>query len=193
MANISLNDTIYITIPQKYKSVYEGLLVAAVKYGDGVVKKCNNNYNVLSECFNLFNSVVAAYSLNQYDLADELIDFIKDKLKANRINIDDVLIEQEETPDNIFKPVFDILISLNKISQPITMYSNNVKYVGSINVTGVNEIEVSIPSGKSLYSYVLTSNGLDMDITNIFVDNKLIAKFPFDESVLTITLIDEIP
>lgn len=84
------NSYIYITIPKAYKDIYISMLLASIDYGIVVVKDCNhkcNKFDVLTECFNLFNSVVAAYNLNQHEQAETIAEYIICKLKSIGIKV----------------------------------------------------------------------------------------------------------
>lgn len=75
---------IYITIPAEYICVYHRILVMMADYGVEMLKDCkanctDRNSNVI-ECFNMFNSAVAARKLGQTKLAETLIKYIKAKI-----------------------------------------------------------------------------------------------------------------
>lgn len=75
---------IYITIPAEYICVYHRILVMLADYGEDMLKDCKascteRNSNVI-ECFNMFNSAVAARKLGKIKLAELIIKYIKTKI-----------------------------------------------------------------------------------------------------------------
>lgn len=75
---------IYVTIPAEYICVYHKILIMLADYGVEMLKDCKahctkRNSNVI-ECFNMFNSAVAARKLGQDKLAETLIKYIKAKI-----------------------------------------------------------------------------------------------------------------
>lgn len=75
---------IYVTIPAEYICVYHRILAMMADYGVDMLKDCkasctDRNSNVI-ECFNMFNSAVAARKLGQTKLAETLIKYIKAKI-----------------------------------------------------------------------------------------------------------------
>lgn len=75
---------IYITIPAEYICVYHRILAMMADYGVEMLKDCkanctDRNSNVI-ECFNMFNSAVAARKLGKTKLAETLIKYIKAKI-----------------------------------------------------------------------------------------------------------------
>ena len=82
---------IYATIPAEYICVYHRILIMLADYGIDMLKDCkatckDRNSGVI-ECFNMFNSAVAAYQLAKgnkdskyYKLATTLIKYIKAKI-----------------------------------------------------------------------------------------------------------------
>lgn len=75
---------IYITIPAEYICVYHRILAMMADYGEDMLKDCkaactDRNSNVI-ECFNMFNSAVAARKLGNTKLAETLIKYIKAKI-----------------------------------------------------------------------------------------------------------------
>lgn len=82
---------IYATIPAEYICVYHRILIMLADYGIDMLKDCkatckDRNSGVI-ECFNMFNSAVAAYQLAKgstdskyYKLATTLIKYIKTKI-----------------------------------------------------------------------------------------------------------------
>lgn len=75
---------IYVTIPAEYICVYHRILAMLADYGEEMLKDCkagctNKNSGVI-ECFNMFNSAVAARKLGKDKLAELLIKYIKNKI-----------------------------------------------------------------------------------------------------------------
>lgn len=75
---------VYITIPAEYICVYHRILAMMADYGTEMLKDCkanctDKNSNVI-ECFNMFNSAVAARKLGQDKLAETIIKYVKAKM-----------------------------------------------------------------------------------------------------------------
>lgn len=75
---------VYITIPAEYICVYHRILAMLADYGEDMLKDCkasctDKNSGVI-ECFNMFNSAVAARKLGKDKLAETLIIYIKAKI-----------------------------------------------------------------------------------------------------------------
>ena len=75
---------VYVTIPAEYICVYHRILVMLADYGEDMLKDCkasctDRNSGVI-ECFNMFNSAVAARKLGKDKLAETLIKYIKAKI-----------------------------------------------------------------------------------------------------------------
>lgn len=75
---------IYITIPAEYICVYHRILAMMADYGEEMLKDCkasctDKNSGVI-ECFNMFNSAVAARKLGKDKLASVIITYIKTKI-----------------------------------------------------------------------------------------------------------------
>lgn len=84
LENISQPEYIYVTIPIEYVCVYHRVLAMMADYGEEMLKDCkanctDRNSNVI-ECFNMFNSAVAARKLGKHKLADTIIKYIKAKI-----------------------------------------------------------------------------------------------------------------
>lgn len=78
---------IYLVVPSKYNCVYEKLLVKLSDLGIDIVKDCGAtcrgiNRHVIN-CWNMFQSACAAYSLNEVKKADLLINYVNEQLKLN--------------------------------------------------------------------------------------------------------------
>ncbi len=75
---------IYITIPAEYICVYHRILAMMADYGEEMLKDCkasctDKNSGVI-ECFNMFNSAVAARKLGKDKLAEVIIKYVKTKI-----------------------------------------------------------------------------------------------------------------
>ena len=75
---------IYVTIPAEYICVYHRILAMMADYGEEMLKDCKANCtdknSSVIECFNMFNSAVAARKLGKDKLAETLIKYIKAKI-----------------------------------------------------------------------------------------------------------------
>lgn len=75
---------VYVTIPAEYICIYHRILAMMADYGEDMLKDCkasctDKNSGVI-ECFNMFNSAVAARKLGKDKLAEVLIKYIKNKI-----------------------------------------------------------------------------------------------------------------
>lgn len=75
---------VYITIPAEYICVYHRILAMMADYGEDMLKDCkasctDKNSGVI-ECFNMFNSAVAARKLGKDKLASVIITYVKAKI-----------------------------------------------------------------------------------------------------------------
>lgn len=75
---------VYITVPAEYICVYHRILVMLADYGEDMLKDCKANCtdrnSGVIECFNMFNSAVAARKLGKDKLASTIITYIKAKI-----------------------------------------------------------------------------------------------------------------
>lgn len=75
---------LYLTIPAKYVCVYHKLLVYLADFGkkllDDCSASCKGNNKTIVDCWNLFQSALACYSLQQYKQADLFINYINKQL-----------------------------------------------------------------------------------------------------------------
>lgn len=83
---------IYVTVPAEYICVYHRILAMMADYGEEMLKDCkasctNKNSGVI-ECFNMFNSAVAAKKLKKDKLAETIIKYIKAKINQIYRDID---------------------------------------------------------------------------------------------------------
>lgn len=75
---------VYVTIPAEYICVYHRILAMMADYGEEMLKDCkasctDKNSGVI-ECFNMFNSAVAARKLKKDKLAETIIKYVKTKI-----------------------------------------------------------------------------------------------------------------
>ncbi len=75
---------VYVTIPAEYICVYHRILTMLADYGEEMLKDCkasctDKNSGVI-ECFNMFNSAVAARKLGKDKLAEVIIKYVKAKI-----------------------------------------------------------------------------------------------------------------
>lgn len=75
---------VYMIIPKDYVCVYHRILAMLADYGEQMLKDCkaactDRNSGVI-ECFNMFNSAVAARKLGNEKLATLLINYVKAKI-----------------------------------------------------------------------------------------------------------------
>lgn len=75
---------VYVTIPAEYICVYHRILAMMADYGEEMLKDCkasctDKNSGVI-ECFNMFNSAVAARKLGKDKLASVIITYVKAKI-----------------------------------------------------------------------------------------------------------------
>ena len=83
---------IYVTIPAEYICVYHRILAMMADYGEEMLKDCkasctDKNLDVI-ECFNMFNSAVAARKLKKDKLAETIIKYVKAKINQIYKGID---------------------------------------------------------------------------------------------------------
>ena len=83
---------IYVTVPAEYICVYHRILAMMADYGEEMLKDCkasctNKNSDII-ECFNMFNSAVAARKLKKDKLAETIIKYIKAKINQIYRDID---------------------------------------------------------------------------------------------------------
>lgn len=75
---------VYITIPADYICVYHRILSLLADYGAEMLQDCKANCtdrnSGVIECFNMFNSAVAARKLGNVKLASVIINYVKAKL-----------------------------------------------------------------------------------------------------------------
>ena len=83
---------IYVTVPAEYICVYHRILAMMADYGEEMLKdckaSCTNKNSGIIECFNMFNSAVAARKLKKDKLAETIIKYIKAKINQIYKDID---------------------------------------------------------------------------------------------------------
>lgn len=75
---------VYVTIPAEYICVYHRILAMLADYGEEMLQDCkasckDRNSGVI-ECFNMFNSAVAARKIGKPKLAEVIIKYVKAKI-----------------------------------------------------------------------------------------------------------------
>ena len=76
---------VYTTIPREYVDAYHRILAMMADYGEDMLKDCKascteKNSGVI-ECFNMFNSAVAARKLGNTKLAETIIKYVRAKIE----------------------------------------------------------------------------------------------------------------
>ena len=78
-------DYCYLTIPKEYVCIYHKLLVALSDFGESAVKDCQSSCNTkgmyIIQCWNIFQSALACYTLGLLDKADLFIKYIDAQLE----------------------------------------------------------------------------------------------------------------
>lgn len=90
---------VYVTIPAEYVCIYHKILVMFVDFGIDLLKdcsaSCNSRNKKLIDCFNMFNSAIAARQLKQDKLANVLIEYIKAQIEL-------IYIKEPPYPEVVF-------------------------------------------------------------------------------------------
>lgn len=83
---------VYMTIPREYVCVYHRILAMLADYGEDMLKdckaSCTDKNSGAIECFNMFNSAVAARKLGKTSEADTIIKYVKAKINQIYHNVD---------------------------------------------------------------------------------------------------------
>lgn len=89
---------IYMTIPSDYVCIYNKILILLSEYGLNILNDCNascNNRNKsIINCFNMFNSAVAARKLGLNKQAETIIKYVSSQLKlinTENINVPEIV------------------------------------------------------------------------------------------------------
>lgn len=94
---------VYTMIPTEYIFVYQTILTLLADYGEEMLKDCkasctDKNSDVI-DCFNMFNSAVAARRIGKVKLADTIIKYVKEQTlqlyKHRGINIQSFYLDED--------------------------------------------------------------------------------------------------
>lgn len=81
------NEYIYLKVPEKWKAVYDSLLIKMAELGTDLLIECNASCKGVDKeyiaCWNMFQAACTAYELKEFSKANTLIKFICTKLKIN--------------------------------------------------------------------------------------------------------------
>lgn len=76
----------YLVIPTKYICTYHKILIYLADFGkrllDDCSASCKGNNKTIVDCWNLFQSALACYTLGHYKQADLFIDYINKQLEC---------------------------------------------------------------------------------------------------------------
>lgn len=178
------SNLIYITVPTKYEHIYLVMLSAATDYGERALKECNcqcdDKYCTLMECFNLFHSVVGAYTQQQEKLADTIAKYISAKLETIGV----------KSSVNVILPVNIVLIIDNKgdVIQPVTgiAHSQGDTYLLKQDLSDVYGAGVQQIEGYVITKAVIIDNNIESDVSQYIFDNSyfsMLAESKFDKGV----------
>ena len=167
------DEFIYLSIPTKYKCVYNKLLVKLSNLGISMINDCTANCSgqnkFIITCWNMFQSACAAYALNEIKKADLLINYINLQLGLNcDIDNDEPEVDPEPEPE------------------PITKYIVNVSSTGGGTVSGggvylLNEEITITATPDENYEFVSWDDGNTEPIRNIIVTSDLSFTASFKE------------
>lgn len=71
---------VYMMIPSEYICIYHKILVLLSDFGNTLFCNCCCKDTTIIDCWNMFQSAVACYNMNNKETATKFIDYIKDKL-----------------------------------------------------------------------------------------------------------------
>lgn len=175
-----MEDVVFIKVPIKYYNIYNTMLIAIAEYDVAILKSCKcecKKYNELLDCFNLYYSLIAACNLQDLDSAKNIAEFITQKLYNIGIKV-------EDTQQNPLKLVLEYYNG--KEFKNIVIEKQETVYSSIINVGNTKVIILKVPLRLSIDKVILTSNEIDSDITNKFVNKndiyELYAKYCFNET-----------
>ena len=165
----------YLDVPSKYNCVYKRLLIKLSDLGVDMIKDCTStckgiNRQVIN-CWNMFQSACAAYSLGYLKQADLLINYINKSLTlgcTEYTNDDKPMFMSFELniPDTIYGAQ---KIIFNKATF-IIGNKENVKKDSLIIYKVINNVDTIIASGLSIDSPVVFSdNILNAEIGDSFI------------------------
>lgn len=151
---------VYMTIPAEYVCIYHRILVMLADFGVDLLKDCqaacNSKNRKIIDCFNMFNAAVAARKLNQFKLAETLINYIKAQIDLNyngNAPIPDIVFPVDEKGHLKAvvgcgnKPKFTVDVDTGKLWE---------KYQGEL--TSVYSL------GKEDYQYANADNDIEYDV-----------------------------
>lgn len=158
---------IYITVPYKYEDIYSAMLVAATHYGELALKdckcQCDNNYCTLMECFNLFHSVIAAYTQQQEKLADTIAKYIIAKLKTIGVSVSLVTPAQSIATEFIYSSLDD---PYTQTTETIHFLFIDGYYTFERIIDDYAEVVLVIPKNFITEKAVIIDNGIESDIND---------------------------
>lgn len=103
---------VYLTIPARYICTYHKLIMYMADFGKDIINdctaSCKGDGKNLSNCWNLFQSAVAAYNTEQFKEADFYINYIEEQLNLIYKNKDrnyPTTIPVKITPDGQLKAI----------------------------------------------------------------------------------------
>lgn len=134
---------VYMTIPADYVCIYHKILIMLTDFGVDLLKDCEascktKNRKVV-DCFNMFNAAVAARKLNQFKLAETLINYIKGQIDLNyngkAISPEIIFPVDEEGKLNALvgcgnKPKFTVDVETGKLYEEYTNKPESVFVLG---------------------------------------------------------------
>lgn len=157
---------IYITVPYQYEGIYSAMLIAATHYGEQALKECkcqcDDKYCTLMECFNLFHSVIAAYTQQQEKLADTIAKYIIAKLNSIGIKVDTSI-------SNIILVTFiggtgqNILVQNAK---SVPAYKTGDVYSFTYDIFNLKSIAIEAPKDYYIKSVYIVDNNLESNISD---------------------------
>lgn len=146
---------VYMTIPADYVCIYHKILIMLTDFGVDLLKDCEascktKNRKVV-DCFNMFNAAVAARKLNQFKLAETLINYIKGQIDLNyngKATSPEIIFPvDEEGKLNALvgcgnKPKFTVDVETGKL------YEEYIKKPESVFVLGDNDRSTDLNTSK---------------------------------------------
>ena len=157
---------IYITVPYQYEGIYSAMLVAATHYGELALKECkcqcDDKYCTLMECFNLFHSVIAAYTQQQEKLADTIAKYIIAKLNSIGIKVDTSI-------SNIILVTFIGSTGRNILVQnakSVPAYKMGDVYSFTYDIDNLKSIAIESPTDYYIKSVYVIDNNIESDISD---------------------------
>lgn len=162
---------IYITVPYQYEGIYSAMLVAATHYGELALKECkcqcDDKYCTLMECFNLFHSVIAAYTQQQEKLADTIAKYIIAKLNNIGIKVD-------TSVSNIILVTFIGSTGRNILVQnakSVPAYKMGDVYSFTYDIDNLKSIAIESPTDYYIKSVYVIDNNIESNISDNISDD----------------------